>query len=145
MVSGTVRDGPYASGPKPASENTMTNTPPTDDFSIDIDDLPCPACDSPYATGATLLAPGLTVATILAPDEVQNATGATFAGTTTGAAGGAAVGSIAGPAGTVIGGALGALVGGSITKERQEKRRVVLDCSECSYHGDALGTETDNR
>lgn len=135
MVSGTVRDGPYASGPKPASENTMTNTPPTDDFSIDIDDLPCPACDSPYAT----------VATILAPDEVQNATGATFAGTTTGAAGGAAVGSIAGPAGTVIGGALGALVGGSITKERQEKRRVVLDCSECSYHGDALGTETDNR
>jgi hypothetical protein len=101
----------------------MTNTPPTDDFSIDINDLPCPACDSPYAT----------VATILAPDEVQSATSATFAGTTTGAAG------------TVIGGALGALVGGSITKERQDKRRVVLDCPDCGYHGDALGTETDPR
>lgn len=113
----------------------MTNTNPSDDLSIDINGLPCPACDSPYAT----------VATILAPDEVENATGATFAGTTTGAAGGAAVGSIAGPAGTVIGGALGALVGGSTTKERQEKRRVVLDCPECGYHGDALRTKTDHR
>jgi hypothetical protein len=113
----------------------MTSTPPTDDLSIDINDLPCPACDSPYAT----------VATILAPEEVENATGATFAGTTTGAAGGAAVGSIAGPAGTVIGGTLGALVGGSITKERQEKRRVVLECPECGYHGDALGSEMDNQ
>lgn len=100
-------------------------------LSIAVESIVCPHCDSELAT----------IAEVLAPEEVEQATMNTWSRTLGAGGVGATVGTLGGPVGVAIGGVIGSAYGGISALRRRELARVQLECS-CGYRGSALGEES---